>query len=129
MDIRGLANGATSTVNPNETVTVLSSLGSMTDPATYKQTPIYDIPVTGPAQIQALNNSELRLIDGLNLQGDIRAIYFKGNLAAVVRPNQKGGTIVKRGFPSQDWLVVKVLETWPTWSKAVIVLQTKGPNA
>jgi len=120
MDLRGLANSVTSTINPNETVTVLRSTG-YTIGAGAKQVPAFAAPVTGPAQVQALDANDIKQLDGLNIQGTIRAIYLRGTLAGVVRPNQTGGDIVQRG--AQNWLVVKVLESWPDWTKAAIVLQ------
>ena len=120
MDLRGLANGVTSTINPNETVTVLRSTG-YTIGAGAKQVPAFAAPVTGPAQVQALDANDIKQLDGLNIQGTIRAIYLRGTLAGVVRPNQTGGDIVKRG--NETWLVVKVLESWPDWTKAAICLQ------
>jgi hypothetical protein len=122
MDLRGLANGVTSIINPNETVTVLRSTG-YTIGSGAKQVPSFAAPVTGPAQVQALDADDIKQLDGLNIQGTIRAIYLRGPLAGVVRPNQTGGDIVKRKNETELWLVVKVLESWPDWTKAVIVLQ------
>ena len=124
MDLRGIANGVTATVNPNETVTVLRSTG-FTIGAGAKQVPSYAAPVTGPAQVQALDANDIKQLDGLNIQGTIRAIYLRGTLAGVVRPNQTGGDIIQRKNKKESWLVVKVLEGWPTWTKAAIVLQGK----
>jgi hypothetical protein len=73
MDLRGLANGVTSTINPNETVTVLRSTG-YTIGAGAKQVPAFAAPVTGPAQVQALDANDIKQLDGLNIQGTIRAI-------------------------------------------------------
>ena len=126
MDLRSLANSCTSVVNPNIIVTVLRSTGS-TIGRGGKQTPIYAVPVTGPAQLQALDGSTLRQMDGLNIQGVLRAIYLRGNLAGVIRPDSKGGDIVNIG--EQTWLVVKVLEAWPLWTKAVVQYQNGNPNA
>ena len=120
MDLRGIANGVTTAVNPNKTVTVLRSTG-YTIGAGRKQVPSYAAPVTGPGQIQALDANDIKQLDGLNIQGTIRAIYLRGVLAGVVRPDGTGGDIVQIG--GQTWLVVKVLEGWPTWTKAAIVLQ------
>jgi len=120
MDLRGIANSVSNTVNPNVIVIVTASIG-FTIGAGAKQIPTYAAPVTGPAQIQALDNADLKQIDGLNLQGVIRAIYLRGALAGVIRASSKGGDIVTIG--SQTWLVAKVLESWPLWTKAVIVLQ------
>jgi len=122
MDLRGIANAVTSTINPNETVTVLRSTG-YTIGAGAKQVPAFAAPVTGPAQVQALDANDIKQLDGLNIQGTIRAIYLRGTLAGVVRPNQTGGDIVKRKNETESWLVVKVLESWPDWTKAAICLQ------
>ena len=127
MDLRGLANVVTATVNPNEVVTVLRSTGFTTG-AGAKQVPSYAAPVSGPAQIQALDADDIKQLDGLNIQGTIRAIYLRGTLAGVVRPNQTGGDLVTIAAPAPvalrgTWLVVKVLESWPDWTKAAIVLQ------
>lgn len=120
MDLRNIANGVTSTVNPNITVTVLRSNG-YTIGAGRRQVPSYSTPITGPGQMQALDNDDLKQLDGLNIQGTIRAIYLRGVLAGVLRPDGTGGDIIEIG--ADKWLVVKVLEGWPTWTKAAIVLQ------
>ena len=122
MDLRGLANAVTSTVNPNETVTVLRSTG-YTIGAGAKQVPSYAAPVDGPGQVQALDADDIKQLDGLNIQGVIRAIYLRGTLAGVIRPDGTGGDIVKRKNETETWLVVKVLESWPDWTKAAIVRQ------
>lgn len=122
MDLRGIANGVITTVNPNETVTVLRSTG-YTIGAGAKQVPGYAAPVVGPGQVQALDADDIKQLDGLNIQGVIRAIYLRGTLAGVIRPDGTGGDIVKRKNETETWLVVKVLESWPDWTKAAIVLQ------
>lgn len=126
MDLRGLANGVSSTINPNQTVRVSRSTG-YTIGAGRKQVPSYAQPVDGPGQVQALDANDIKQLDGLNIQGTIRAIYLRGVLAGVVRPDGTGGDLVQTldgsGNVLQTWLVVKVLEGWPTWTKAAIVLQ------
>ena len=124
MDLRGLANGVSSTVNPNQTVRVSRSTG-YTIGAGRKQVPSYAAPVEGPGQVQALDGKDLQQLDGLNIQGTIRAIYLRGALAGVIRPDGTGGDLVETA-DGQTWLVVKVLESWPTWTKAAIVLQMPG---
>ena len=121
MDLRGLANGVTSGVNPNQTVRVQRSTG-YTIGAGRKQVPSYANPVEGPGQVQALDGKDLQQLEGLNIQGTIRAIYLRGALAGVIRPHGTGGDLVQTA-DGQTWLVVKVLESWPTWTKAAIVLQ------
>ncbi len=127
MDIRTIANGVSNCVNENLIVSVQRSTG-YTIGAGAKQVPTYAAPVTGPAQVQALDSVELKQLDNLNIQGVVKGIYLRGALAGVVRPNQQGGDLVTIASPAPapyigTWLVVKVLETWPNWVKAAIVLQ------
>lgn len=126
MDLRGLANSATSMINPNTPVTVKVSSG-YTIGAGGKQIPNYT-ETSGSAQIQALNSDDLKQLDGLNIQGTIQAIYLRGALAGVIRPDQTGGDLVliPAGRYMGTWLITKVLEQWPDWCKAVIVLQKRS---
>lgn len=124
MNLRALVNGVTSQINPNTPVTIQASTGYTTG-AGLKQVPVYAAPVSGPAQIQALDSDELRNVDSQNLQGDIRAIYLRGPLHGVIRPDGKGGDLitVASGVHAGVWLPFKILETWPDWTKAAIVKQ------
>lgn len=130
MDLRSIANQVSNTVNPNIIVTVRTSAGS-TIGAAGRQQPQYNAPITGPAQIQALDNVDLKKIEGMNISGSMRALYMKGNLAGVIRPDSKGGDLVTiptaPGVPALFagvWLTEKVLESWPLWTKVLIVKQT-----
>lgn len=130
MDIRSIANSASSTVNGNIIVSVQASNGNTQDPATLRQVPSYATAVSGPAQIQALDGSDLKQLDGMNLEGVLRAIFLRGPLAGVIRPDSKGGDIVTIAAAPDappalvgTWLTVKVLESWPLWTKAAINFQ------
>jgi hypothetical protein len=127
MDLRTIANQVSNTINPNLIVSVQTSSGY-----TYgdgrRQIPSYNAPVTGPAQVQALDSRELKQIEGLNIQGVVRALYLRGALAGVIRPNSQGGDLITISAPAPlnfqgTWLVVTVLEAWPLWTKVAIVLQ------
>ena len=120
IDIRSIANNAIQNINPDENVSILVSNGYAIGFGR-KQIPAYHPPVSGVAQIQALDGEDLRQLDGLNIQGVIRAAYLRGELAGVIRPRQVGGDVMMRG--AEEWLIVKVLEQWPTWVKVAIVLQ------
>lgn len=127
MFLRGIVNNVTQTVNSNISVNLLRSSG-YTIGAGARQVPSYSAPESLLAQVQALDSDDLKQIDGLNIQGTLRSIYIYGVMLGVVRPNQTGGDIVEitdmPGFVgTRKWLVTKVLESWPDWSKAVIVLQ------
>jgi hypothetical protein len=127
MDLRSLANSVSNTVNENLIVSVRRSTG-FTSGAGAKQVPTYAADVIGPAQIQALDSVELKQLDALNIQGVVKGIYLRGALAGVIRPNQQGGDLIIVAPPAPawyqgTWLIVKVLEQWPLWVKAAIVLQ------
>lgn len=128
IDIRGQANMVSSTINGNVPVVVKKSSGYTVDTNTLRQVPTYT-DTAGFAQVQALSAADLKQLDSLNIQGVMRAIYFRGALAGVVRPDQTGGDLVEIDDAFVDrvggktWLVRQVLESWPTWSKAAIVLQ------
>jgi len=127
MDLRGIANAVSNSVNGNIIVSVQRSTG-FTVGAGLKQVPSYAASVSGLAQIQALDTSNMRQIDGINLQSIYRVIYLRGVLAGVIRPNSEGGDLVTIASPAPAeligiWLVTKVLESWPLWTKAVICMQ------
>lgn len=119
INVRSLANTVTSNINPNTLVTIRVSTG-YTIGAGRKQVPTYEDTI-GNAQIQALDHGDLKKIEHLNLQGVIRSIYLTGPLHGIIRKEGVGGDLVL--FGNQTWLVSKILETWPTWTKAVITLQ------
>ena len=120
MDLRGISNSVSDTVNPNIAVSVQASTG-YTIGSGLKQVPSYASPVTGFAQVQALTESDLRHLDGLNIQGATQSIILRGALDAVVRVTSKGGDLVT--INGQTWLTVAVLEQWPLWTRAALQLQ------
>lgn len=76
-------------------------------------------------QVQALSTRDVWQLDGINLQGTLRALYVSGTLNGVVRALLKGGDLVT--LPDGTvWLVTMVPEPWGLtagWTKCVIVLQ------
>lgn len=128
INVRGIANAAIQVVNPNIPVTVKLPNGYTVDPGTLRQIPAY-ITQTAQGQLQALDGDDLGQINGLNIQGTIRAMYLYGSIAGVIRPDgspqshviftsNEAGVVKER-----EWGVFKVLETWPDWCKVAIVYQ------
>jgi hypothetical protein len=124
MNLHAVVGPIISAVNQSTPVTVRISVGTVTNPDG-SRTPAYDSPCEILAQIQALTTRDLRQMEGLNLQGEMRSIYVMGTLNGVVRVLLKGGDLVT--FPDGTvWLVTLVPEPWSTtanWTKAVITLQ------
>ena len=123
MNLHGIVAGAIGTVNPFVPCTMQVSTGYTTNPDG-SRVPTYGI-VTGSVQVQALAYKDLAQLDGINLNGEARAIYFYGEFNAVLRARKKGGDIVtlSDGPNVGNWLIVQMLEVWPDWSKAAVVLQ------
>lgn len=120
MDLHGIAGPIIAAVNPMISGTLQASTGYTTeDDGT--QVPAYATPVTADIQVQALTYKDLQQIDGLNIQGEARAIYLYGAWEAVLRPDSKGGDLI--AFDGQTWLVKQTLEQWPDWTKVVAVRQ------
>lgn len=126
INVRGIANSMTQSVNPNVDCERWQSTGSTTA-VTGKRTPTY-AKARITVQAQALSYSDLQQLDGLNIQGVRRAVYCSAQVMSVVRVQQVGGDLLV--FPSgvfpegTTWLAVHVLERWPTWCKVALTLQT-----
>ena len=113
MNLHGLVSMVTAVVNAPVQVTIKRSAGYEIGPGR-KQVPSYDDPVVGMAEIQALDSKDLKQLDGLNLEGTLRAIYSSGNLSGVIRPESKGGDLIYTDGGTKEWLVVKVWKHGPT---------------
>lgn len=125
MNLRSLANKITQVTNPNIQINWIQSTGYTTNPAG-KRTPT-TLTLTVWAQVQALSATDLKHVDGLNITGVMRSVYLYGNAAGVVRADQIGGDILV--FPEvpngtmRNWLITKVMETWPDWCHVIVTLQ------
>ena len=115
------------------TVTIRESAG-YTTAADGKRTPLYAPAMPMFAQVQALQFRDLVQLDGLNLQGERRALYLNGNWQGVLRPEVKGGDLVplpdgsagSNGANGSLWLIALVLENWwltDGWCKVAITRQ------
>ncbi len=123
MNLRGIANVVARQVNPNVAITVNTSTGYTIDPATRRQIPTY-VSTNGYGNLQALDGQDLKQLAGLNLQGEIKALFLYGDVAGAIRPDNRGGDTVTIG--GKTWLVVKVLEGWMSgaaWAKVAVQYQ------
>lgn len=117
MNLHGIVAPIIAAVNPNQQVQIATGTGSTTA-LDGTRTPSYSIQSV-PAQIQALTSPELRMVDNLNVQGDVRAVYFYGDVTGLLRASQVNGTLVKFADGSV-WMVFVEFEPWGTtagWSK------------
>jgi hypothetical protein len=125
MDVRAIVNPYTRMTNYNQEINWIQSTGYVTNDAG-KRTPT-TITLTVQAQVQALSGSDLKHIDGLNIQGVMRSVYMFGYPAGVIRADQIGGDILifpeLPGGRPREWLITQVMENWETWSRVLVTLQ------
>ncbi len=119
MNLRGIANGLTSRINPNVAGVFQVNTGATTLPGGKRVQAYNSVDVS--VQFQELSSTDLKQIDAVNIQGILRSAYLNGNFNGVNRPEQKGGDILMVG--NDKWLVVKVAELWPGWCKVIVNLQ------
>lgn len=126
INVRGLANAAIQTVNRNITGKWLQNTGSYTTDKAGHRVPETSL-VEWPMQVQPVTTGDIKLIDGLNIQGVLRGVYLYGNVQGIVRADSKGGDLLmfpqSPGRDDQTWRVVQVAESWPEWTKVIVVLQ------
>lgn len=79
------------------------------------------------AQVQPLSWGDLQQLDGLNLNGTRRKVYLNGVTESVVRSLRKGGDLIEiaGGVNAGVWLCVQIVEQFPDWVSAAIVLQNE----
>lgn len=122
MNLRAIANQATSAINPNISAVLRVSTGS-TRAGDYTQVPTYATDVTVTVQNQALTGRDIEHLDSLNIQGVVRKVYLNGNVEGLNRAAGKGGDLLV--FGGRTWLVVVVFERWDAsgWSAVGVTEQ------
>lgn len=128
INLRGIANAAIQSINPNQQITIGLPNGYAIDPDTLIQIPAYTTMVA-PGNVQTLSSDDLKQVDSLNIEGTLRCIYLYGNFNGILRPdNQPNVTMTfvtneSGETRAREWNVFKVLEVWSTWCKVAVVLQ------
>jgi hypothetical protein len=125
MDLHAIVSPYVAVVSPPTIGTLYVSTGYTT--VNYVQTPSWQAFADYPFDVQAMSGKDLKQLDGLNLQGVLRAVYLQGNVEGLDRPAGKGGDVL--AFDGQYWLVAAVLEPWSNngWTKLAVVLQNGAP--
>lgn len=122
IDVFGIAGHAIAPVNPRITAIVKINDG-YTVGLDYKPIP-QDLELLAEIEVQAMSTSDLRQVENINIQSDMRAVYIIGGIKGLNRPLQTGGDLLH--FYGSDWKVVQVLEEWgeAQWSKLAVARQT-----
>jgi hypothetical protein len=128
MDLHGIVSPYISTVNPMSRCSIRISSGyTIADDG--QQQPTYLPDFTALAQVQPLSSKDLQHVAGMNLQGDLEAIYIAGQLHGVQRMTEQGGDLVTilEGAAAGVYLTTIVLENWPDWCKVAVTRQNEDP--
>jgi hypothetical protein len=127
MNLHGIVRGAIGSVNP-EIIAQLYRSNGYTKAPDFSQVPAYLPPEDVPVQVQSLTYTDLQKLDGLNIEGQRRAVYVSGRWSGVIRADEKGGDLLEfpdvPNGPMRRWLAVQALETWPDWVKLAVTEQT-----
>lgn len=120
--VRAIANSAIQVVNKNLPATLVANEGFEIIPGG-KQVPkltSYEI----SAQMQSLSTQDLEHLGVINQQGEFIYCYARGKIEAIRRAKDKGADKISfvaygESEPS-EWLVTKVIESYPSWVKVLL---------
>jgi len=124
MNLFGIVSAATSVVNARENITVYPSIG-YTINADFSRTPNTGQPVTMLASVQAMEQNDIYMAQGLDLQKETCTAYLPGTWHGAVRADSKGGDLVVRADGTR-WLVTMIFENWGNdsgWTKVALTRQ------
>lgn len=122
VNLRAIANRATSRINPNLSIGWRRYAGK-TVGADGTYTLSYDASVTIVGQVQALGKKDIEHLANLNISDCERMVYVNQQLQATDRREQTGGDLLT--FEGRVWLVAAILEGWTTagWCRAAVSKQ------
>ena len=124
INVFGAAGNICAPINPHIKATVRFSTGDVDNPDG-SVTPLYQMAQLD-IEVQALSSEDLKQVQDINQQADMRSVYVYGAMRALNRPLAIGGDILT--FYGSDWLVTQQLEEWGSgeWSKVVVTRQMPG---
>jgi hypothetical protein len=127
MHLRRLVRGGINAVNKDQLIQWSQSVGPVIDRTTGIATPTYEPVQNIWAQVQPVSTDQLAHMEQLNIQGVLRSVYMKGAVASAVRPDGTGGDLLQFpevcNGPQRVWLVMTVVEQWPSWCAVIVRLQ------
>ena len=122
MNLRAIANGLTSSVNPNMPAVLKVSDGYTVDDFG-AQVPKY-VERQIKIQTQSLSTADLERLNYVSQQGQFLYAYANGSISALRRSQGKGSEMMVFKPYGEDvdaeWLVKQVVESYPDWVKVVL---------
>lgn len=126
VNLRRIANVATSRINPNVSIGYQRYAGYAVG-ADGTPSPSYDPSVPVIAQVQSLGKKEVDHLSSLRISNCERMVYVNFQLQATDRVEQTGGDLLT--FEGRVWQVEAILEGWTTagWSRGAVSKQMDVP--
>lgn len=125
MNLRAIANGMTSSVNPNMAAVLKVSDGYDVDEYGI-QVPKYTEQQI-MIQTQSMSTADLERLNYVSQQGQFLYAYVNGSISALRRSLGKGSEMMVFKPYGEDaeaeWLVKQVVESYPDWVKVVLCRQ------
>lgn len=119
MNLHAIANPVIQIVLQNTDVALKSFAGILQNEY-FERVPSYNVSIVS-MNCQDLSSEQLRIMNNLNIQGEMKIVISPVALKGVSRVDQLGGDILN--FDGYDWLVVHVDETFPDHCKAIVQKQ------
>ena len=117
MNLRAIANGAITSVNPNLPAVLKLNDGYTTDATGKRESGYSEHSVT-------IQTQTLSLFEGLAQQGTLLYAYVTGQFHGLRRQSGKGADkLVFAAYgenETTEWLVKQVVESWPDWCKVLL---------
>ena len=122
MNLRAIANGMTSSVNPNMAAVLKVSDGYDVDDYG-AQVPKYTEQHI-MIQTQSMSTADLERLNYVSQQGQFLYAYANGSISALRRSLGKGSEMMVFKPYGEDvdaeWMVKQVVESYPDWVKVVL---------
>ena len=125
MNLRGIANGVITSVNPNQKAILKINIGNTVD-ETGNQIPQFEEKEIA-VQPQSIETKDLEHLNLISQQGQFLYAYASGKISGLRRSQGMGTemlifTAYGEGSPS-EWVVKRVIESYSDWVKVLLCRQ------
>lgn len=122
INLRGIANSITTSINPNTHAVHRSNQGTKTIEGGKREAIFVETSIT--IQLQSLETADLEHLNLINQQGQCIYAYINSHVSAIRRTLGKGSDQLTFKAYGEDqtsiWNVQRVIESYPTWVKVLL---------
>ncbi len=122
MNLRAMANGVITGVNPDQKAVLRVNTGNAVDDAGRIIPAFTEEPIS--IQLQSISTADLEHLNLINQQGQFIYAYVSGQLAVIRRAQGKGAEhVIFTAYGEEEaseWMVKQVVESYYTWCKVLL---------